>query len=55
MISTLKAKRLLHKGCEAYLAHMIDKSSSEVTLDNMPMVCEFFDVFPKDLWGLPLV
>ena len=41
VISTLKAKRLLHKGCEVYLAHMIDKSSSEVTFDNMPVVCEF--------------
>ena len=24
VISSLKAKRLLHKGCEAYLAHVID-------------------------------
>ena len=42
-ILALEAKRLLHKGCEAYLAHVINKSSSEVTLDNMPVVCEFFD------------
>ena len=33
---------------------MIDKSSSEVTLDNVPVVCEFPDVFPKSLPGLPL-
>ena len=26
VISALKAKRLLHKGCEAYLAYVIDKS-----------------------------
>ena len=38
VISTLEAKRLLHKGCEAYLAHMIDKSSSEVTFDSVPIV-----------------
>ena len=38
VISTLEAKRLLHKGCKAYLAHVIDKSSSEVTLDNVPLV-----------------
>ena len=24
VISALEAKRLLHKGCEAYLAHVID-------------------------------
>ena len=33
VILALEAKRLLHKGCEAYLAHVIDKASSEVTLD----------------------
>ena len=49
----IKAKRLLHKGCEAYLAHVIDKSSSEVTLDNVPVVCEFPNVFHEDLSGLP--
>ena len=49
VILALEAKRLLHKGCETYLAHVIDKSSSEVTLDNMPVVCEF----PEDLSGLP--
>ena len=53
VISTLEAKRLLHKGCEAYLAHMIDKSSSKVTLDNVLVVCEFSNVFLEDLSGLP--
>ena len=37
VISTLEAKRL-HKGCEAYLAHMVDKSSLEVTLESMIVV-----------------
>ena len=53
MISALEAKRLLHKGCEAYLAHVIDKSKAEVTIKSVPIVCEFFDVFPDDLSGLP--
>ena len=51
--SALKAKRLLHKGCKAYLVHVIDKSLSELTLDNVPILCEFSNVFPKDLPGLP--
>ena len=51
VISALEAKRLLHKGCEAYLAHVIDKSSSEITLDKLPVVCEFLDVFFEDLSG----
>ena len=53
MISALDAKRLLYKVCKAYLTHVIDKSSSEVTLDNMPIVCEFPDVFFEDLPSLP--
>ena len=44
---------MLHIGCEAYLAHVIDKLSSEVTLDNVPVVCEFSDIFFEDLSGLP--
>ena len=35
------------------MAHVINKSSSEVTLDNVPIVCEFLDVFPEDLPSLP--
>ena len=38
VISTLKAKRLLHKGCEAYLAYVVDKSTPEVALDSVPIV-----------------
>ena len=49
MISALEARRLLHKGCEAYLAHVIDKSSTEVTVENVPVMCEFLE----DLSGLP--
>ena len=49
VISRLKAKRFLHKGCEAYLVHVIDKSSFEVTLDSVPVVQEFLQVFSKDL------
>ena len=54
LISALEAKRLLHKGCEAYLAHVIDKSKPEVTIKSVPVVCEFSDVFLNDLLGLPL-
>ena len=53
MISTLEDKKLLHKGCEAYLAHVIDKSSSKITLDSVPVVCEFPNIVSKDLSGLP--
>ena len=32
VISTSEAKKLLHKGCKAYLAHVVDKFFSKVTL-----------------------
>ena len=53
MISSLEAKRLLHKGCEAYLAYVVDKTTSKVALNNVPIVRMFPDVFSKDLSGLP--
>ena len=54
VISTLEAKRLLHKGCEAYLAHVVDKSTPKVALGSLPIMREFPNVFSEDLPGLPL-
>ena len=53
VISALEAKRLLHKGCKAYLAYVADTLTLKVTLKNMPIVREFSDVFSKDLLRLP--
>ena len=53
MILALKAERLLHKGCEAYLAYVVDKSSLEVTMDSVPIVREFTNMFLEDFPGLP--
>ena len=54
VISALEAKRLLHNGCKAYLAYVVDKSFSKVTLDSVLVVQEFLDVFLEDLLCLPL-
>ena len=35
VISVLKTKRLLHKGCEAYFAHVVDKLTPKVALDSV--------------------
>ena len=53
VISALEAKRLLHKGCKAYLAYVIDTSTSKVMLESVPVVWEFSNVFPEDLLRLP--
>ena len=38
VISALEAKRLLLKGCESYLAHVVDTSVTEIKLENVPVV-----------------
>ena len=53
MISAISARRLLRKGCFAYLVYIIDSQVSDVKLEDIPMVKEFSDVFPNDLLGLP--
>ena len=47
-------QRLLYKDCEVYLAHVIDTSTLEVTLESVPIVREFLDVFLEDLPRQPL-
>ena len=49
VISALETKRLLHKVCKAYLAHVVDKSIPEVALDSLPVVREFPNVFLEEL------
>eukprot|EP00253_Pinus_taeda_P015287 PITA_15287 len=51
-ISTMKMKRCLRKGCQAYVIQKVSKEKGP-SLD--PVLAEFPDVFPKELPGLPLV
>ncbi|XP_070014201.1 uncharacterized protein [Nicotiana sylvestris] len=52
-ISHLKAQRMIDKGCLAYLAHIINPESEPPTLQSVPVVREFPEVFSDDLLGLP--
>ncbi|XP_070003076.1 uncharacterized protein [Nicotiana sylvestris] len=52
-ISYLKAQQMIGKGCLAYLAHIINPESEPLTLQSVPVVREFPEVFPDDLPGLP--
>ncbi|XP_022843391.1 uncharacterized protein LOC111366944 [Olea europaea var. sylvestris] len=52
VISAIDARRLLNKGCHAYLAHVIDTDVSKLKLEDIPMVKDFPDVFPEELPGL---
>ena len=53
VISTMKARRFLRKGCEAFLALVLDSKRGQVNLENIPMIKEFPDVFPEELPSLP--
>ena len=53
VISMLVATRLLRKGCEAYLAYLVNKPVRTPELADIHVVCEFSNVFPEDLPGLP--
>ncbi|KAG8493004.1 hypothetical protein CXB51_012618 [Gossypium anomalum] len=53
VISYMSAQRYMRKGCEAYLAYVLNTKMSESKLESIPVVCEFSDVFPEELPGLP--
>ncbi|XP_070013670.1 uncharacterized protein [Nicotiana sylvestris] len=54
MISFLKAQRMVGKGCLSYLAFVRDVSAETPSIDSVPVVRYFPDVFPADLLGMPL-
>ena len=49
LISAISVRCLLQKGCKGYLAHVGDTRSSEVRLEDVPVVRDFLDVFPDNL------
>ncbi|KAA3465995.1 Retrotransposon protein [Gossypium australe] len=53
VVSVMKALNYVRKGCEAYLAYVIDTKVSEKKVEYVPVVSEFPDVFPEELPGLP--
>ncbi|GJT70439.1 hypothetical protein Tco_1029725 [Tanacetum coccineum] len=42
-------------GCQIFIAQVMEKKSDERRLEDIPVVREFLEVFPKDLPGLPPV
>ncbi|XP_076955363.1 uncharacterized protein LOC143630167 [Bidens hawaiensis] len=53
IIFCMKAQKYLQKGYPAILALVTDKKSDEKKIEDIRIVCDFTDVFPKDLPGLP--
>ena len=53
IISAIVAKKLLRNRCQTFLAYVIDKELRELKIEDIPVVCEFLDVFPEELPRIP--
>ena len=53
VISAMQARRLMRKGCEAFLALVLDSKRGQVDVEKIPVVKEFSDVFPEELSRIP--
>ncbi|KAA3462005.1 Gag-Pol polyprotein [Gossypium australe] len=47
--------RYVRKGCDAYLAYILDMKVSKSKIEFVPVICEHLDVFLEELPGLPLI
>ncbi|XP_070034228.1 uncharacterized protein [Nicotiana tomentosiformis] len=54
VIFFLKARHMAEKHCLAYLDYVRYITAESPTIDSVPVVREFSDVFPSDLAGVPL-
>ena len=53
IVSFLRAKRMVSKGCLAFLAHLRDDTTQVPSIKSVSVVHEFLDVFPAYLPGMP--
>ncbi|XP_071923167.1 uncharacterized protein [Coffea arabica] len=53
LISGIRARKMLSKGAQGFLAFLINTPSDKVRLEDMPVVKEYPDVFPEELESLP--
>ncbi|KAG8503243.1 hypothetical protein CXB51_001187 [Gossypium anomalum] len=51
----MSAQKCVRKGCKTYLAYVLDTKVSESKIELVLIVCDFSDVFPEELPGLPLI
>lgn len=51
--STTSARRALRKGCQGFIAYVINTQTKSVKLEVIPVVSDFLEVFPEQLPGIP--
>ena len=47
------ARKMVRKGCEAYLVYVIDTVKARPSVSDIPTFSDFPNVFPEELPGLP--
>ena len=55
VIYAVRAKRLLSKGCQGYLSHVVLNDVTSSSVEEVGVVKHLPDVFPENLPGLPPV
>ncbi|KAD1930830.1 hypothetical protein E3N88_42132 [Mikania micrantha] len=53
LMSCTKAHKYLKKKCIAFLAHVVEKKEKGKSIEDVPVIKDFPEVFPDDLPGLP--
>nr|GFA28310.1 putative reverse transcriptase domain-containing protein [Tanacetum cinerariifolium] len=53
VVSCMKVKKYVDRGSYLFVAQVVEKEPIERRLEDVPVICKFLDVFPKDLPGLP--
>ena len=53
VISAATTRKMVRKGCEAYLAYVFDTAKARSSASDIPTVSDFLDMFLEELPGLP--
>nr|GEX20240.1 putative reverse transcriptase domain-containing protein [Tanacetum cinerariifolium] len=53
VVLCMKVKKYVDRGSYLFVTQVVEKEPAERRLEDMPVICEFPDVFPGDLPGLP--
>ena len=54
LCSAARARRYFQQGCADYIAYVLDtREKGKMTVDDVPVVRDFSDVFPEELPGVP--
>ncbi|GJR30863.1 putative reverse transcriptase domain-containing protein [Tanacetum coccineum] len=53
VISCIKARKYVKRGCHLFLAHVMENKSKEKRMEDVPVIRDFPEVFHEDFLGLP--